>query len=184
MNLATHTLKNGQVLTIIQPGAEYAAEIVAHVNQVIGESDHLAMGAGEFGMSVEDEAIFLNKMKETGLNLFIAGIVDGKIVSVSNIVRSPRPRIKHVADFGISVQKKYWGLGVCKAMMSTLIAWSQENSVRKINLKVKTDNIRAIEIYEKAGFKLEGVHPREMLINGKFHDELSMGLLLDEKIDG
>jgi RimJ/RimL family protein N-acetyltransferase len=178
--LGAIALKNSQTLTVVRPGPEFAAEIVAYVNRAGGESDNLTFGANGFNVSVEDEAELLKKTRESGTSLMVAGLLDGKVVSVGNLSRSPRERIKHVATLGISVSKDQWGNGVCRAMLECMVAWAKSSGVQKIDLRVKAENTRAIAIYERFGFKREGIHRAEVLIDDVFYDEISMGLMLNE----
>jgi RimJ/RimL family protein N-acetyltransferase len=81
---------------------------------------------------------------------------------------------------GISVRKAYWNLGIGYEMLDFLIKWAKDSGVvRKIDLLVRSDNQNAIRLYEKLGFKQEGLITRNFCIDGKFYDSLYMGLLID-----
>ncbi|HJM55982.1 MAG TPA: GNAT family N-acetyltransferase, partial [Planctomycetota bacterium] len=61
-------------------------------------------------------------------------------------------------------------------LVERLIAWAEGTGiVRKINLRVREDNTRAIRLYERSGFVCEGVLQRELLVRGQFHALVSMG---------
>ena len=90
-----------------------------------------------------------------------------------------RNRIKHYGEFGITVQKKHWGTGIGSLMLDTFIAWAKNsNIIKKINLRVRTDNKRAISLYEQKGFVKEGTIRKEIIIDSKFYDHYWMGLEL------
>ena len=79
----------------------------------------------------------------------------------------------------MSVRKQYWGLGIGSLMLDTLIAWAQDTQiVKKINLRVRTDNQRAIRLYERKGFVIEGTSRKEILLDGSYFDHHWMGLEL------
>lgn len=177
-------LSNGMTLSIVQPSPDLAADIVAYVNQVGGESDNLTFGANQFNVSVEQEAELLRKTRESDLNLMIVGLVENRVVSVANLSRNSRDRMKHLGILGISVMKEFWGQGIARAMMDATIVWAETHGVSKIQLKVKSDNDRAIRLYEKMGFIREGFHPGEVLIDGQFHDHISMGLFIAPNFRG
>ena len=48
----------------------------------------------------------------------------------------------------------------------------------KINLSVREDNPRAIALYKKCGFEVEGISKNETYLDGKFFDIVNMGLIL------
>jgi RimJ/RimL family protein N-acetyltransferase len=50
--------------------------------------------------------------------------------------------------------------------------------VKKINLRVRTDNQRAIRLYERKGFGIEGTSRKEILLDGSYFDHHWMGLEL------
>jgi RimJ/RimL family protein N-acetyltransferase len=50
--------------------------------------------------------------------------------------------------------------------------------VKKINLRVRTDNERAIVLYERNGFVIEGTIRKEIFLDGEYFDHHWMGLEL------
>ena len=53
-------------------------------------------------------------------------------------------------------------------------------NLERVALSVQTDNPRAIRVYERAGFRLEGRLRREVYRDGRYVDVLMMGLLREE----
>jgi RimJ/RimL family protein N-acetyltransferase len=173
-------LKNGQNIILREAGPADAEAMITFVNQVAGESDNLTFGEGEFHITLEQEKNILADFQH-GLNqLFLIGEIDGEIVGNLTFRGGPRPRVAHAGEFGLSVLKKYWGMGIGKHLMEYLIEWAREvGVVRKINLRVKEDNEGAIQLYKKIGFEEEGRLTREFYINGKYYDSIAMGLGID-----
>ena len=67
--------------------------------------------------------------------------------------------MKHRGDFAISVAKDYWNKGIGSQLLNNIIAFARENDFEIIDLQVRSDNKRAIHLYEKYGFKKIGEHP-------------------------
>jgi RimJ/RimL family protein N-acetyltransferase len=79
----------------------------------------------------------------------------------------------------MSVSKAFWGQGVGSLMLDTLIEWARANQiVKKIDLMVRTDNQRAIRLYEGKGFVYEGTMHKEFFVDGRYYDLHWMGLEL------
>ncbi len=87
-----------------------------------------------------------------------------------------------IAEVGIFIgNKDYWGQGYGTDAMCTLINFIfNQMNINKIKLQVFSFNKRAIKSYEKCGFVVEGVLRQEIFRNGKYHDDIVMGLLKDD----
>ena len=84
--------------------------------------------------------------------------------------------MRHVGELGMSVVKAYWGQGVGSLLLDTLLSWARQTDiVRKINLRVRSDNGRAVALYERKGFVVEGTLTKEMFVDGEYYDLLAMG---------
>lgn len=80
--------------------------------------------------------------------------------------------------------KKYLGKGYGTDAMNVLLSFIfDEMNIHKVNLNVYAFNERAIKSYIKCGFVTEGVLRQEIFKNGKYHDEIKMGLLRQEWVD-
>lgn len=157
-----------------------AAALIEYLNIIGGESDFLTFGPGEFGRSVEAEAEFIENALKKKNALFLVAEAGGRIAGNLNFSGGPRERNAHTGEFGVSVLKEYWGKGIGEELVRHLISWSQSSGViRKINLRVRTDNTRGISLYKKLGFAEEGIVRRDFLIGGDFYDSMLMGLLID-----
>ena len=64
-------------------------------------------------------------------------------------------------------------------MMAEAVQLSREKGLHRLALSVIADNHNAIKLYEKVGFKHEGLRREDYLgEDGKYHDVVEMGLLL------
>lgn len=174
-----HKLKNGRALLIREAGAEDARAVLDYVEDISGESNFLSFGPGEFELTEAEEAAALREYRDSDNRLYIIGLVDGIIVATLSFSAGRRPRVRHSGEFGMSVRKRYWGLGIGSAMLDALIDWARGTGiVRKINLRVRTDNRRAIALYRRKGFVVEGRIRREIFLDGEYFDHYWMGLEL------
>lgn len=77
--------------------------------------------------------------------------------------------------------KDYWGKGYGTDAMKVLLKFIfNQMNIHKVKLSVYAFNERAIKCYEKCGFKKEGVLRKEIFKDGKYHDEIIMGILKEE----
>jgi len=173
-------LKNGNLIVISEVLSSDANKILKYVNKISGESDFLTFGQGEFIMSVEQEAKYLDNTLRQNNALYISAKIGEKIVGTLSFSAGTRPRIVHTGEFSISVLKECWGNGIGTELIKYLIKWSKQSTIiKKINLEVRNDNLSAIHVYKKLGFIEEGVITRILQINNKFYDALFMGYKID-----
>ncbi|HET9918424.1 MAG TPA: GNAT family protein [Ktedonobacteraceae bacterium] len=173
-------LKNNLQLTLRRAEPDDAARLLAYLNQIAGESENVTFGPGEFELSVEEERAILQQVAESPTGLYLIAEVAGEIAGTLTFSTGKRSRLRHFGEFGTSVLRKYWNLGVGSHMLAYLIDWArQTGTIRKINLRVRVDNHPAIHLYEKYGFVHEGRITREFYLHGQFVDVYVMGLQLD-----
>jgi len=82
-------------------------------------------------------------------------------------------------ELGIVIgEKEYWGKGYgSDAIRTTLRFAFEEMNMRRVSLRVRDDNARGIRAYEKCGFQHEGRMRDAIYANGRYYDELWMGIL-------
>ena len=99
----------------------------------------------------------LNEKSASSNQLHLVGIINGEIVAVTNISASPKERLQHVGELGISVKKIHWGDGIGKGMLNYMLNWAAENQIiKKLMLRVHEDNISAKRLYDTLSFSVEG----------------------------
>lgn len=173
-------LKNGEHL-IIRIAQESDAECIIEFVKAIGdESDNLTFSGSEFTVTVEEEKNILRKFKEQENHIYLIALIEGEIVGQAHAYGSHKARLRHACEIGISTRKNHWGKGVATEVLTFLIDWAKANKViKKINLKANVTNTKAIALYERMGFKHEGLHKRDFYLHGEFIDAVSMGLVID-----
>lgn len=173
------TLKNGgkAILRNIIPND--AEKIINHYKIAGGETNFLSFGAEGILLTVDEEKEVLEKMLSQENSDFICVEIDGYMAGCLSINGNKRKRMKHCVEFGISVEKKYWGIGIGRLLLDEMILICKDNGIRKINLKTSEDNERAINLYKSYGFEIEGRLKNECCIDGKFSDTYCMALQMD-----
>jgi RimJ/RimL family protein N-acetyltransferase len=174
-----YELKNGLVLRIREVLVEDAQAVLAYLEDISGETDFLSFGPGEFDLTLAEEEGFIRQCLESANLLFLVGSIDDTVVALLHFEAGRRPRTRHSGGLGMSVRKPYWSLGIGSLMLDTLIDWAKETQViTKINLRVRTDNQRAVRLYRRKGFAVEGTICREIWLDGRYFDTHWMGLEL------
>ena len=88
-------------------------------------------------------------------------MADGRVVATAGIdAVGTRDKLRHRAEFGVSVLRAYWGLGLGRALTEACIQCAKEAGYEQLELTVVAENERAIALYRKAGFVEFGRNPR------------------------
>ncbi len=144
-----------------------AAKLLEYLKRIGGESDNLTFGAEGLPFSVEDEKRFIEGVAADEKSVMYVAVCDGEIIGNASLTSMPR-RMSHRAELGISVVKSHWSKGIGSSLMTKIIDYARRNGIEVIDLNVRSDNTRAIALYEKFGFKRIGMHPKGKKINGEY----------------
>lgn len=72
-------------------------------------------------------------------------------------------------------KKAFWGHGIGKSLMNAAIKYCDNVGVEKIGLIVVESNKKAVEIYKKMGFEIEGKLIKDRkYIDGTYDDTILM----------
>lgn len=155
-----------------------AEGLLAHLRIIGGETDNVTFGAEGMPFTVEQEEKFLRSMENSPKSVLYVAKADGVIIGDASLSGSPRERIAHRATLGISVQKKYWNLGIGSRLISAIIEFAKSADIEIIELSVRSDNPAAIHLYEKFGFRVIGEFPGMLKVRGENVDGTLMNLYL------
>ncbi|MGE7863564.1 N-acetyltransferase family protein [Bacillus mobilis] len=167
---------NGLTYTIrsaVETDAEQLAEIRV---QIDGETENMDREAGEGFIDKKGFQKIIKTDREEMKNLFLVAEVHNRIVGFSRCEGSMLKRLTHKVEFGVCILKEFWGYGMGKSLLQQSIQWADENEVKKISLQVLETNEKAIQLYKKLGFEVEGILKNDKrLSDGKYYNTVVMG---------
>jgi len=176
MQTRGYTLKNGKVLIIRDATPDDASSILTFVETLSGQTEYLSFGPGQFGYTEAQERAFIRNCETSPNALFLMAFIDDVMVGILTFAGGDRPRDRHAGELGLMVPKGHWGNGIGSLLVDTLIRWAEEGGlVTKLNLRVRTDNSRAIALYQRKGFAIEGTITRTTKIGEAYFDSYWMG---------
>jgi putative acetyltransferase len=102
------------------------------------------------------------------------------VVGYASIYKFPRQRMKGIGDLAIYVHQDFHRVGLGTALTEKLLEQARKDGMHRIHLSVVAENVAAIELYRKFGFKAEGT-PKDAFFgfDNKYHDMINMGLILE-----
>lgn len=112
---------------------------------------------------------------------FVIYITDRNI-PIGTIGLSSIDKINSRAEYGITIGEiEYMGKGYAKEASQLILKYAfEEINLNKVFLKVFEDNTRAIGMYKKLGFNVDGVLRQDVFKDGIFRNVIEMSLLKEE----
>lgn len=154
-------LKNGMECCLRNGVESDGQAVLDNFNLTHGETDYLLSYPDETSFDAMKESQFLKHKAESANEIEILAVIDGVVVGTAGIdAVGTKFKIRHRAEFGISVLKKYWGVGIGRALMEACIQCAKKAGYVQLELTVVSDNERAIAMYQKAGFEECGRNPK------------------------
>lgn len=153
--------KSGKEIWLRNATASDGSAVLENFNLTHAETDYLLTYPDENRFDSEQESRFLERKEESPNEIELIAMVDGKVVGTAGVdAVGTKYKVAHRAEFGISVLKEYWGLGIGRALMEACIQCARDAGYVQLELSVVADNARAISMYQRAGFMECGRNPK------------------------
>ncbi|MET3195689.1 GNAT family N-acetyltransferase [Bacillus sp. OAE603] len=144
--------------------------------QIDGETENLDREKGEAYIDESGFKLIIKDDTESISNLFLVAEVNERIVGFSRCEGNKLKRTSHKVEFGVCVLKEYWGYSIGKNLLNESINWADLNGIKKITLTVLETNDKAIMLYKKYGFEVEGVLKQDKILSdGNYYNTILMG---------
>ena len=105
-------------------------------------------------------------------------VEDAEIVGYLDIHRYLMPKVSHAAFIEIGIRESHRGFGLGTKLIHESELWAKSVGIKRIWFYVVADNIDAISLYLKLGYRFEGLRRDSYLLDGKFTDEYIMAKIL------
>jgi len=124
----------------------------------------------------EEKGWILRMQKSKRSELFAIDTKKG--IHIGRVVLDRIDKKDKNAELIIIIGRKYWGNGYGTDATKVMLTYGFEKlKLHRIGLWVYDFNLRAIKMYKKLGFQVEGKKRECVRRNGKFYDAISMGIL-------
>lgn len=154
-------LKNNKECLLRNAVGADAEEILDIFNLTHAQTDFLCTYPDENMFDIEQERKFLLEKEQSANEIEICAVVDGHIVGTAGIEAiGKKDKVKHRAEFGISIEKGFWGIGIGHALTVACVECARTAGYVQLELNVVSENRRAISLYERIGFREYGRNPK------------------------
>lgn len=152
------------------------AEQLSQLRLVVdGETDNFDRERGEDFLSKTDFEEMIRSESVEGNSLFLVAEVEGHLVGFLRAKGGQLKRTSHRVEFGVAVKKQYWGQSIGKSLIQEMLQWADQKGIRKVTLQVLETNQKAIALYERLGFIVEGELKDDKKIGDIYYSTILMG---------
>jgi RimJ/RimL family protein N-acetyltransferase len=157
-----------------RPATADDAEAFARVVAAVAEEGRWI--GTEAPVDVAARAALMREWIERGDAMFVLEDDDGAVVGTLGVHQT---YVSGVASLGMCIVADARGRGGGRMLMDAALDWLRDSDMHKVDLEVWPDNERAIALYERYGFEVEGLrrdHYRRR--DGSLRSSLIMARLL------
>ena len=148
------------------------------------QDDEVMQGIATSNYTI-DKLIEYVKPRLTNAQVAFFAIIDNETKKhIGNVKIDFHDEKANVSELGLLIgDKDFWGKGIGYEACKLAINYGfEEMKLRKIYLAVYESNPKAKKLYEKLGFKIEGILRKHVYANGGFQDKYLMGIFKEELI--
>ena len=166
-------LKNGASCCLCNGTVADGQAVLDNFILTHAETDNLLTYPEETTLTAAQEGAYLQAKTESPNEVEILAIVDGKVAGTAGISAvSGFYKLQHRAEFGISIAKEFWGLGIGQALTAACIGCARKAGYTQLELDVVADNASALALYKKFGFVEYGLNPKGFRSRSTGYQEL------------
>ena len=156
----------------------YEGELLKLFRALDQETEFMLMEPGERKTTIKKQANIINKLTKTNTQVLFVASEGEKIVGFVGGTGGTVNRQRHSIHITMGVLASFWSRGIGSQLLHAISTWSVSNRFHRIELLVIEDNERAISLYKRSGFEIEGVKHDSLLISGKYINEYFMAKLI------
>ncbi len=171
-------MSQAKEVIICEANVADAERVLSTLNTILRETDYIIESQP---LSLDDMVSFIADRQNRPNELCLIAKIDSEVIGILNIASSTLYQMDHIGDLFIAIKERYVVNGLGQAMVDMAIDWSKQSDIiRRLELTVQKRNKRAIHVYEKFGFEIEGTKERGIKTkNGEFLDLYLMSKMID-----
>lgn len=157
----TVTLKDGRACVLRNACGKDGQAVLDIFLLTHEQTEYLTTYPEESTYTALQEAEYMQRKADSPREIEILAEVDGVVAGCAGIgcVRDAL-KTRHRAEFGISVDRALWGLGIGRALTQACLHCAQAAGYAQVELEAVAENERALALYRSVGFVEYGRNPR------------------------
>lgn len=159
------------------------AEALFHFGRaLLSETDFFLRSSEERAGSIDEMRMIINRFQELPRHLLLNAWKGNFPVGEAVLMGGELQRNRYTATVGVGVLQEHTGKKLGRTLMEGLEHFAHHAGIHRLELTVMSHNARALRLYEKMQYRIEGMRRESLNVNGSYVDEFSMSKLLSDKL--
>ncbi|MHB1500383.1 MAG: GNAT family N-acetyltransferase [Candidatus Dormibacteria bacterium] len=158
--------------------AQDAAALLTLKRQLDQESAFMLLEPSERVEHPDEVAAAIQRLVNSGNSVVGVAERPSRLVGYIEATGGRYRRARTTAHLVLGVLVSSSGRGVATGLLAWGESWAREHGLHRLELTVMAHNHRAIRLYQRAGFAVEGRRRECLVVDGVLVDELFMAKLL------
>lgn len=161
----TFVTKASKLLTVTEVTLDDVADLMRYRAALLAEECWVPELPADAKLTEGNEREWVEHHLLGESRLLLVARIDGELVGVLNCEAGAVKRLSHHGEFAMSVAKGFREQGIGDALLRVFIDWAEANpKIEKVSLSVLGDNERALKLFAKMKFTIQGVRRREVKV--------------------
>lgn len=142
------------------------------------ETQFMMLEPGERTMTVDEQRQRIQSVLSQANQMIFVVETESRLVGYLGAYGGSFRRDRHCAYIVAGILQEYAGQGLGKQLFAALDEWAIDHKLHRLELTVMCHNERAVHLYQKMGFRTEGVKRDSLQVDGRYVDEFYMAKIL------
>ena len=148
------------------------------LTRVDEETQFMLLEPGERQITVEDQRQRIKTILSRDNQTILVAENDNDLIGYLAAIGGDFKRNRHRVHIVIDILQAFIGQKIGTKLFTELEKWTRHHAVHRLELTVMVHNERAIRLYKKMGFEIEGTKKHSLVISGSYVDEYYMAKLI------
>ncbi|WNS45110.1 GNAT family N-acetyltransferase [Paenibacillus sp. MMS20-IR301] len=165
------------IVTLRELAPEDAGALLSLQHRLDQETAYMMLAPGERKSEIQQVEEMIASFAKADTSILIGAEAGGELAGYLSVRGGSFSRNKHSAYIVIGILKQYQGMGIGNGLFIEMDRWAKASGIVRLELTVMIHNERAVALYTRQGFDIEGVKKKSLLVNGEWVDEYYMSKL-------
>lgn len=140
------------------------------------DSGFMLFEPGERQLSADQLGRRIEALEKDAASDILLAEKDGELAGYLFIIGNGRPHCVYIA---IGIAETSRGQGVGTKLFEGLDEWAVARKIHRLELTVMVQNRAGLALYQKMGYKIEGIKKNSLKVDGEYIDEYYMAKLIE-----